>query len=86
MDNDQIRISASEIADYVYCRRCWFFRLRGLLPAKAVTAAMLRGSAQHTHLADQLAHHRRSRTILLVIIVAAVILVMALIILGGLVH
>ena len=39
MNNHQTTISASEGGDYVYCRRCWYVRVRGILP-KRVTAAM----------------------------------------------
>ena len=86
MDNDQIRISASEIADYVYCRRCWYFRLRGLLPPKGETPAMLKGVAQHTHLAGELEHHATIRTILLMVIVLATVICLALLVLGVILH
>ena len=86
MDNHDTRISASEVADYVYCRRCWYFRLRGLLAPKGLTEAMLKGSAQHTHLAGQLNHHAASRTILLMVIVLAGLICFGLLVLGVILH
>ncbi|HKO23568.1 MAG TPA: hypothetical protein VJY65_02380 [Chloroflexota bacterium] len=86
MDPHETRISASEIADYVYCRRCYFFRLRGLLPAKELTDAMLRGAAHHTHLADTLDHHTQARTILWAVIVLAAVICVGLIVLGVILH
>jgi hypothetical protein len=86
MDNDQIRISASEVADYVFCRRCWWFRLRRLLPARGVTDAMLRGAAHHTHLADTLEHHTQARTILWAVIALAAVICVGLIVLGVILH
>jgi hypothetical protein len=86
MDDHQIRIAASDVADYVYCRRCFFFRLRGLLPAKGVTEAMRRGAAQHTHLATDLEHHTATRTIVLVVVAIAALLCALLIVLGVILH
>ena len=86
MDNHDTRISASEVGDYVYCRRCWCFRLRGLLPPKGLTDAMLRGAAQHTHLAGELEHHATMRTILLMVIVLAAVICLALLVLEVILH
>ena len=86
MNHQQTRISASEVADFVYCRRCWYFRLRGLQPAKETTEAMLQGAAQHTHLAGQLEHHDHTRTILLLVVALATVICVGLIVLGVMVH
>jgi hypothetical protein len=86
MTDEHIRISASDVADYVYCRRCWYGRLRGLLPARDVTEAMLRGSSQHTHLSSDLTRHAMLRTILLVVIALAALICVGLIVLGVMVH
>ena len=86
MDNHDTRISASEVGDYVYCRRCWYFRLRGLLPPKGETPAMLRGTAQHTHLSGELEHHATIRTILLMVIVLAAVICFAVLVLGVILH
>jgi hypothetical protein len=86
MDNHDTRISASEVGDYAYCCRCWYFRLQGLLPPKGETPAMLRGAAQHTHLASELEHHATIRTILLMVIVLAAVICFAVLVLGVILH
>jgi CRISPR/Cas system-associated exonuclease Cas4 (RecB family) len=86
MDNHDTRISASEVADYVYCRRCWYLRLRGLLPPKGLTEAMLKGTAQHTHLAGELEHHATIHTILLMVIVLAAVICFVVLVLGVILH
>lgn len=40
-------ITASEIGDYVYCKRAWWLRFQGLAP---VTDEMKAGSIKHTNL------------------------------------
>jgi CRISPR/Cas system-associated exonuclease Cas4 (RecB family) len=86
MNHQQTRISASEVADFVYCRSCWYFRLRGLLPAKETTEAMLQGAAQHTHLSTALERHATTRVILLVMVAVAAVICVGLIVLGVMVH
>jgi hypothetical protein len=86
MTDEHIRISASDVADYVYCTRCWYRRLRGLLPAKGMTDAMIQGAVHHTHLADTLDHHTQARTILWAVIVLAAVICVGLIVLGVILH
>lgn len=48
-------ITASEMGDYVYCKRGWWLRLNGLLPD---TQQMTDGIEQHYKLAALLATHK----------------------------
>lgn len=76
-------ISASEIGDYVYCRRCWYFRLRGILP-RIVTDQMISGAQEHSRLSSQIEGTETGRRLLIVIIVlAAVLLCLVLILILG---
>lgn len=75
-------ISASEVGDYVYCRRCWYVRVRGLLP-RTVTQKMRYGAAQHTHLAGELERSEWAWRLLIVVIALAVIVCLILLLILG---
>ena len=47
---------------------------------------MLKGTAQHTHLAGELEHHATIRTILLMVIVLAAVICFAVLVLGVILH
>lgn len=51
VSRDQI-VTASEVGDFVYCKRCWWMRLRGLLPPR-FSPAMAEGALAHTQLERQ---------------------------------
>lgn len=55
-------ISASEIGDYMYCKRGWWLRRRGLL---STTFEMKQGTAAHDNLFLSLLRIKRVQTILL---------------------
>ena len=43
-------ISASEISDYIYCQRAWWYRLRGFISTQQ--AALREGIVQHQVIAQ----------------------------------
>lgn len=55
-------ISASEIGDYVYCKRGWWLRQRGLL---ATTFAMQDGTQKHENIFLQIIRIKLIQNILL---------------------
>lgn len=61
MDNSEY-ISASEIGDYVYCKRGWWLRQRGLLKT---TFAMQEGTQKHDNLFLQIIRIQLIQNILL---------------------
>ncbi len=40
-------ISASEIAEYLYCERSWWYRLQGILPSASASKVMKDGTEAH---------------------------------------
>ena len=48
-------VTASEIGDFIYCKRGWWLRKKGLLPT---TREMLAGNEKHTQLAALLWWHK----------------------------
>ncbi len=72
-------ITASEMGDYVYCRRGWWLRQNG---KGKTTAAMLAGTKGHDTLLHQLLMHRKKLLAAILILLAGIfILVWSL--LGG---
>lgn len=55
-------ISASEIGDFVYCKRGWWLRLQRLLPT---TFAMEQGTQSHENIFLQLIRIKKMQQILL---------------------
>lgn len=55
-------ISASEIGDYIYCKRGWWLRKQGLLPT---TFEMQQGTEKHDNLFSQLIRLKLVQNILL---------------------
>lgn len=55
-------ITASEIGDYVYCKRGWWLRMQGLLPS---TFALQEGTEKHDNLFSQLIRVKLVQNILL---------------------
>lgn len=71
-------ISASEIGDFIYCKRGWWLRMRGMLPN---TFAMQEGTQAHDSLLNQLLQLQLFQTILLwsgVVILVLLILLLLL--------
>lgn len=52
-----IYITASEIGEYVYCKRSWWLKTQGLIPT---TEAMREGQRQHETLSQWLTLHKRN--------------------------
>lgn len=73
-------VTASEIGDFVYCKRGWWLRFHGLL---STTKAMLAGTAGHEKLSTALITNRRNITLAWIVIVVVVgLLLAALLVLG----
>jgi CRISPR/Cas system-associated exonuclease Cas4 (RecB family) len=76
MDRTQY-ISASEVGDFVYCKRGWWLRMKGLLPT---TFAMLQGTQKHESMLLQLLRIKLIQQILMWIGLALLLLLLLLII------
>lgn len=70
--NSKNYITASEIGEYVYCKRAWWLRNQGLIET---TPHMVRGSAAHNALAFKLNLSFKLKIIALLIIGIAVLLI-----------
>ncbi len=69
-------ISASEIGDYIYCKRGWWLRIQGKLPT---TEAMQAGTLAHDSLLARLVRLARLQTVLMwggVIVLIIIILLL----------
>jgi CRISPR/Cas system-associated exonuclease Cas4 (RecB family) len=66
-------VSASEIGDFVYCKRGWWLRFNGLL---STTKTMLAGTAAHEKLSTTLHTNRRNINIAWIIIICGIILLL----------
>ncbi len=53
----QSLITASELAEYVYCKRAWWLRLQGLL---SENDAMREGQVKHVKLSEWVIMYRRN--------------------------
>jgi CRISPR/Cas system-associated exonuclease Cas4 (RecB family) len=67
-------VTASEIGDFVYCKRGWWLRFNGLLPANR---EMIAGTAGHEKLSTALHTNRRNIQLAWIIILCAVVLLLA---------
>ncbi|HEY4717710.1 MAG TPA: hypothetical protein VJ182_03590 [Anaerolineales bacterium] len=67
---DRRWIRASDIGDYLYCQRSWWYRLRGARSTN--TAELALGTAQHAH------HGRGLRAISWVRLIAIGLILLAL--------
>lgn len=70
-------ISASEIGDFVYCRRGWWLRMRGLLPT---TFVMQKGTQKHESLLRQVLRIKLAQQILLWLGVVLLVILLLLLI------
>lgn len=70
-------ITASQIGDFVYCKRGWLLRIQGLLPT---TFIMEQGSIAHENLFQQLFRIKLVQKILLVIGIILLILLLVLLV------
>ena len=66
---DQDHITASELAEYVYCQCCWLDTLQG---NKVQTAQMLEGSIAHERVQSSYVFMKFLRRIAVTLIVSAV--------------
>jgi len=80
MKRENTYISASEIGDFVYCKREWWLKMRGLLP---VTYQMEQGTVQHAQLATKVLSHPRLVIMAIIIIALGIILFIVALFLGG---
>jgi len=70
MKNDG-RVSASEIAEFVYCKRAWYLRSQGLL---GTTDLMRDGTRQHAALFEKASRLAVGKTIALFFIILGIAL------------
>lgn len=66
-------ITASEIGDFVYCKRGWWLRLNKMLPNSS--PVMDAGTKAHETLASELENNQRNITIALSLIGIGIVLV-----------
>jgi hypothetical protein len=68
-------IKASELGEYLYCQRAWWYRLQGI--ASMNVQELAHGTAQHLQHGRGLRWVTWQRTLALVLIAAAVVLLLA---------
>jgi len=76
MDKSQY-ISASEVGDFVYCKRGWWLRMQGLL---STTFAMQQGTEEHESILLQLIRIRLIQQILIWVGLVLLVLLLLLVI------
>lgn len=69
-------ISASEIGEYVYCKRAWWLRYRGLL---SETEKMREGTRQHEMLSDALERNHKRMLLAWSLVIAGILLLLGLV-------
>ncbi|MBI5668039.1 MAG: hypothetical protein HZC41_08515 [Chloroflexi bacterium] len=72
-------ISASEVAEFVYCQRAWWYRIRGFESSQQ--AVMELGAEQHQQLGRQVQWIARVKRLAWQLIVAGAVLLLILVIL-----
>lgn len=70
------KVAASEIGEYVYCKRAWWLKQQG---NETTTPAMLRGILEHNALSKLLSTLKKDMTITLIIILLAIGLLLLLV-------
>jgi CRISPR/Cas system-associated exonuclease Cas4 (RecB family) len=79
-DDDVVR--ASEIGQYAYCARAWWYaRVKGYRPENQ--AALRRGTARHRHHGRRVAGYDLLRRLALLLLLLAAAAVIAWLLLGG---
>ncbi|MBP9719631.1 MAG: hypothetical protein KBD46_04100 [Candidatus Levybacteria bacterium] len=68
---DSPYITASELGDYVYCKRAWWLRLQGLLSSNQ---AMKYGQIKHTQLSQWLTIYKKVFALAIALILVGLIL------------
>lgn len=82
MSRDDDVVRASEIGQYAFCARAWWFaRVKGYRPEN--TAALQRGTARHRQHGRRVAGYDLLRRLALLLLLLAVAAVVAWLILGG---
>lgn len=72
-------VSASEVAEFVYCQRAWWYRIRGF--ENSQQAAMEGGTEQHQQLGRQIQWLTRVKHLAGQLVIAGIILLLVLVIL-----
>lgn len=75
---DRKNVTASEIGDFVYCKRGWWLRSHDLLPT---TETMLAGTEAHEKLSTALQTNRRNIKLAWLVIAVAVVLLLVVLLL-----
>jgi CRISPR/Cas system-associated exonuclease Cas4 (RecB family) len=65
-------VTASEIGDYIFCKRGWWLNFNGLLPKNE---KMLQGTLAHENLARRLLNFDTKKTIAFLLIVLGILLI-----------
>lgn len=67
----QMTITASEIGDYVFCKRSWWLRMQGMLADNEKLREGLRG---HLQVAKDLAEKKRKMVLGIIIVLTGIII------------
>lgn len=73
-------VTASELGNFLYCKRCWWLELIGVKP-KIITQTMQNGTKKHSALADKLYLLDKKRLIAKAILISGVLLLTGLFVL-----
>jgi hypothetical protein len=73
-------VTASELAEYIYCQCCWADTQEGL---RETTAAMEQGSLEHSQIQQRLQLFDLLKRVAIVLIVLSVVLTIALVVLSS---
>ena len=76
-------VTASEIGDYVFCKRGWWLRFNGLLKD---TEAMTKGVEQHEKIASNLQNTWKLRNIAFTILLLGLLVLLSVILYLALTH
>lgn len=69
MENSYVK--ASEISEYLYCKRSWWMRFNDQLP---VTEQMMLGTQKHEQMAQDVRTFKRRYVVGMIIVIAGVLL------------
>ena len=77
-------VSASEIGEFVYCKRAWWLRFNGFTTTPS--PAMTQGTAKHNLLITELETHRQKSMVATVIVGIGAVLLLVSVVFWNLFH